>query len=201
MNPNCKRCGDENTCRPHANARYSKALGDRKRWICAACGETWTEDPDPNYLRTIAPMEVVREDERMMKAMAMFAVEIPMSAIEKKLQVKGETIQKRLTNIFTAGHQHDLAEEIEKNFPNVSDADIEKLFFDFNRKKVDAQAYRKEGIRRHQIWKTLSSKKRDNIYRWVISERKSIRPFWPSRKFRPEENFAQTLVVDKGVIR
>ena len=107
----------------------------------------------------------------------MLAAGIPVAAIEKKLHVKGETIQEKLKFFFEKGRQDDLWEEVNMICPNLPQGKIEKLFSVFKEKEADKQAFRKAGARRHKIWKGLTPKQKDKYYVWATSDKKSNPPF------------------------
>lgn len=129
---------------------------------------TWIED-DLYYIENMAPIRLLMANPDQQKAIALFVMGVPAKVIEKKMQVKGNTIQGVLKKFHIGNLWAELSDVIQKPFPNVSQEKIDELEKLFERNSVDNQAFRKAGIRRTKLWESRPRLEQEQYCSFVTS--------------------------------
>ena len=160
----CKKCKTETLFKSHGETDHCPSRASRKRWRCVICGSTQSEKPDEIYIKTLAPIAVLTENEKQIKAIALFVMSVPASVIEKRLHIKGSTIFRTLKKIYHADALYELYDLIYKKYPNFAEYKIDEIASVFEGNSVDAQAIRKAGIQRSIFWKNLRTRELQDEY-------------------------------------
>ena len=176
MRRQCVWCEAENSCVAHGKTNHCPSTGSRKRWRCTKCKWTWVERPDKEYITKIAPPAVLRTKGGQIKAIALFAMGVPMRAIEGEFRLKGETIKKTLMKFHIGGLWSELADIMDETCPNVSADRIDEIEQLFKKIAIDKQALHEDGMRRRQNWDAMSHQQQEHFFTYVTSPTKSNPP-------------------------
>jgi hypothetical protein len=89
--------------------RKTKYSGDLQQIRCSTCARQWTVRITRKD-RIFNGRRVRIDEEKLLQAFALFALQIPMSKIEKLVGIKAETITAKLESLFgvRGGHGYDI---------------------------------------------------------------------------------------------
>jgi|GEM_PF-1359286 len=154
--PNCKLAGQLRK-RGFWN---TKKRGHSRRFYCARCEHEFPIPLDPT-IQQVLPLRSLRESD--WKAVAMYAIGLPLESIETLAGIKRETFRKKLTCVFSADLWDAMEETVYELFPQVPDSGMGDLMNEFVEYEAGKPAFRRAGLLRARKWGALTTDQQEAL--------------------------------------